>query len=261
MTITKPKALILDMDGVLWRGDEWLVRPADLFGRLEKAGIRVGLATNNATRTGSYYLDKFAGEGVRLEPWQVVNSGIAAARYLAARFPERGSVIVVGEWGLAKTMAKHGFPQNGGDPIAVVCGMDRQVTYEKIKQAAMAVRAGALFIGTNPDKTFPTPEGLAPGAGSILAAIQAASDVAPTITGKPQPALYEILLEDLGTGPAETLVVGDRLETDIAGGLALGSPTALVLSGVSTRAEAETSEFPPNHIYPDLNALVEAMLT
>jgi 4-nitrophenyl phosphatase len=249
------------MDGVLWRGDEWLVEPAELFARLQEAGIAIGLATNNATRTPVYYIEKFAAVGVTLEARQIVNSGIAAAHYLVERFPDRGDVIVVGEWGLAETLAKHGFHQNGTEPIAVVCGMDRQVTYDKIKVAAMAIRAGALFIGTNPDRTFPTPEGFAPGAGAILAAIEAASDVIPIITGKPEPAMYEILLRELGTEPAETLVVGDRLETDIAGGLALGSPTALVLSGVSTRADAEVSEFPPDHIFSDLNTLAEAILS
>jgi 4-nitrophenyl phosphatase len=157
-------------------------------------------------------------------------------------------------------MAAHGFNTDGTAPIAVVCGMDRQVTYDKIKHASMAVRAGALFIGTNADRTFPTPEGLAPGAGSILAAIEAASDVSPTITGKPQPDLYEILLRGLGTTPAGTLVVGDRLETDIAGGRALGCPTALVLTGVSDEAMAGVSDTPPDHIFADLNALVEAIL-
>jgi 4-nitrophenyl phosphatase len=260
MLIPTPKALILDMDGVLWRGDQWLIEPGTLFRRLEAAGIRVGLATNNATRTVTFYLEKFSSMGVHLEPWQVVNSGIAAAKYLAGRFPDRGNVIVVGEWGLAKTLEEHGFTNNGTDPVAVVCGMDREITYDKIKRAAMAVRAGALFLGTNGDKTFPTPEGLAPGAGAILAAIEAASDVRPVITGKPQPALYEILLRDLGTTPAETLVVGDRLETDIAGGLALGCPTALVLTGVSDEAMAASSNTAPGHIFPDLNALVEAIL-
>lgn len=260
MAIETPKALILDMDGVLWRGDEWLVEPAGLFARLNAAGIVVGLATNNATRTPAYYIEKFAAEGVTLEPRQIVNSGIAAAHFLVERFPDRGDVIVVGEWGLVETLANYGFRENGAGSVAVVCGMDRQVTYDKIKHASMAIRAGALFIGTNPDRTFPTPEGLAPGAGAILAAIEAASDVLPTITGKPEPAMYEILLKELGTAPADTLVVGDRLETDIAGGLALGSPTALVLSGVSTRANALASTFPPDHIFPDLNALAEAIL-
>ncbi|HUF39326.1 MAG TPA: HAD-IIA family hydrolase [Anaerolineales bacterium] len=257
----KPKALILDMDGVLWRGDLWLIEPAALFDRLEAAGIRVGLATNNATRTPDYYIEKFSQQGVTLNRRQIVNSGIAAARYLAERFPASGSILVVGEWGLAETLAGHGFTLNGTDPLAVVCGLDREITYDKIKRASMAVRAGALFIGTNPDKTFPTPEGLVPGAGSILAAITAASDAEPLITGKPQPAMYQILLQELETQVSETLVVGDRLETDIAGGRTLGCPSALVLSGVSTAAEAAASPHRPDHIFPDLNAVVEAILS
>ncbi len=112
------------------------------------------------------------------------------------------------------------------------------MTYQKLSRATLHIRAGAPFYGTNPDKTFPTPQGLVPGAGSILAAIEAATDVKPIIIGKPQPAMMYMALEKLGTLPEETLVVGDRLETDIAAGQAAGCKTALVLSGVSTKQQA-----------------------
>ena len=256
----KPKALILDMDGVLWRDQEWLTNPQDTFPRLRSAGLRFAFATNNATRTVPYYLKKFADAGVELEAEQIINSGIAAANYLVKRFPQRGGIFVVGEWGLEETLQARGFEIGSTHPLAVVCGMDRQLTYDKIKTAAMAVRAGAAFIGTNPDKSFPTPEGLAPGAGAVLAAIEAASDVSPLIIGKPEPAMYEQLLPYLGTTPAETLVIGDRLETDIAGAQRMGCQAAAVLTGVSTEDDIRAWRPTLDYIAKSLDHLVAELL-
>ena len=254
------RALILDMDGVLWRGPQWLIEPAVLFSHLRGAGIRFTFATNNATRTVSYYVDKFAGEGVGIEPWQVMNSGLATANELATRFPEGSEVFVVGEWGLEASLQEKGFRIGADAPVAVVSGMDREITYAKLKTAALLVRAGVPFIGTNPDKSFPTPEGQAPGAGAILAAIEAASGVSPEIIGKPQPTMYRQLLSSLNLRPEQTLVVGDRLETDIAGGQAIGCRTAAVLSGVST-AEMVAAWLPaPDYVFQDLNALVAELV-
>ncbi len=253
-------ALILDMDGVIWRGPQWLVKPAELFPRLCDAGIAFTFATNNATRTIPYYLDKFSKSGIQLETWQVMNSAVATAHILSERLPAGSEVFVVGEWGLESTLVEKGFRIGSKDPKAVVCGMDRQVTYDKIKTAAGLVRNGAAFIGTNPDKSFPTPEGLAPGAGAILAAIEAASGVSPEIIGKPQPGMFLQLLKILDNRPENVLVVGDRLETDIAGGQAVGCRTAALLSGVSTSEMIESWRPQPDYIFPDLNALVEELV-
>ena len=120
----------------------------------------------------------------------------------------------------------------------MVVALDRGINYEKLRQATLWIRAGVPFIGTNPDRTFPTPQGQVPGAGSILATIEAATDVAPLVIGKPNPAMYQFALERMGLLPEEVLVVGDRLETDIAGAQNLGSPCALVLSGVTDEEKA-----------------------
>jgi 4-nitrophenyl phosphatase len=154
------------------------------------------------------------------------------------------------------TLAESGFYFAEQDVLAVVAGLDRQLTYRKLSQAAMLIRRGALFIGTNPDRTYPVPNGLAPGAGAILEALHASTDIAPTIVGKPEPVMYQVALERLQAAPARTLVVGDRLETDIQGAQALGCRTALVLSGVTTHDEARAWKPAPDLITKDLTDLI-----
>ena len=140
---------------------------------------------------------------------------------------------------------------------AVVMGIDRGINFQKVSEATLLIRSGVPFYATNPDKTFPTPRGEIPGAGAWLSIITTATDVQPIIAGKPFPFLMDLSLERLGTRKEETLVVGDRLETDIAAGQAVGCPTALMLSGVSTRAEGEAWKPAPTIIANSLSKLVE----
>ncbi len=259
--MTQPiKALILDMDGVLWRDDDWLIEPGRTFGRIRSVGLQVALATNNATRTPAHYLAKFAAKGVELETWQVVTSAVAAADFLRAQYPAGGAVFVVGETGLEEALVSRGFQIGGPDPLAVVSGLDRQVTYDKLKLASFLVRRGVPFIGTNPDLSFPTPEGLTPGAGAIQAAITAATGIAPLIIGKPQSTMYQQVLARMGAAPGETLVIGDRLDTDILGAQRLGCRTGLVLSGVTTAEQAAAWTPQPNFIAPNLEQLLDQVI-
>lgn len=245
------------MDGVLWRGHQPIGDLPAIFDRIQQIGWHVALATNNATLSVDQYVRKLNDFGVRLDGSRVITSGVATAHYLANRFPEGGPVYILGEEGLSIALSQKGFYFKEYGVIAVIVGMDRELTFDKLKLATMEVRKGALFIGTNPDRTFPTPEGLIPGAGSILAAIEAATGQTPVIIGKPQPEMYGVALENLGTSPEDTLVVGDRLETDIIGGQALGCKTALVLSGVTDESLAQTWSPPPDLIVEDLNSLLD----
>jgi 4-nitrophenyl phosphatase len=178
-----------------------------------------------------------------VEPWQVVTSSQAAAHAMAQTFPPGTKVFMIGEDGLRIPLEERGFEilseEEAAGAQAVVMGLDRGVNFEKMVEATLLVRGGVPFYGTNTDKTFPTPRGQIPGAGAWMAVITTATDVEPIVAGKPFPFLMELALEKLGTRPEETLVVGDRLETDIAAGQGVGCPTALVLSGVSTREQAE----------------------
>ncbi len=253
------KALILDMDGVIWRADKPIGDLPATFASLQAKGYGVALATNNSTRTVEQYLQVLASLEVHLEPWQIVTSAEAVGDYLKARFPAGGPVYVVGETGLVEAVRRRGFYVDPNTALAVVAGMDRSFTYQRLAAANRLIRAGSAFIGTNGDRTFPTPEGLVPGSGSILAAIQSASGVEPIILGKPGAYMYELALQRLGLEPAEALVVGDRLETDIVGAQELGCHSALVLSGVTGLEAARRWKPAPDWIGQDLATLVELL--
>ncbi|MGB9798538.1 MAG: HAD-IIA family hydrolase [Thermanaerothrix sp.] len=256
--LTPPvRALILDMDGVLWRGDQPIGNLPAIFEAIQTQGLRVALATNNATRTAEQYAQKLQKFGVTFDPHFIVTSADATAHYLHQQFPHGGPVYIIGEEGLRKALAEYGFYLvEDGQVLAVVAGLDRQLTYEKLRKATLLIRQGIPFIGTNPDRTYPSPEGLVPGAGTVLAALEAASDVQPTIIGKPFPFLFQVALERLNCDSHETLVVGDRLDTDILGAQQAGLRAALVLSGVTTAEEASRWSPPPVLIAPTLAHLL-----
>ncbi len=246
------QSLILDMDGVLWKDDTLLVDMPAIFQQIKNLGLKVVLATNNATRSVEMYLQRFEGFGVHLEPWQVINSAIATGYLLRKRFPQGGPVFVIGEKGVRDTISQFGFFHAEDHPLAVIVGMDRQINYEKLSRATLLIRSGVPFYATNPDKTFPTPQGLAPGAGAIIASVQAATDVEPLIAGKPEATMMLVALERLETAALQTLAVGDRLETDILGGVNAGCRTALVLSGVATREDLALFSHKPDLVARDL---------
>jgi len=254
------RGLILDMDGVLWKETQPIGDLAVVFAAISRRKLAVTVATNNAMKTVAQCRAKLNGFGVDLEPSQIITSAEATADTLAGAF-SGGSVFVVGERGLLQALEERGFeavtdPKTDRSYVAVVVGLDRALTYLSLQKAATLVRAGAPFFATNPDKTFPTPEGLVPGAGAVLAAIAAASGSLPTVIGKPSPLLFQIAATRMQLAPESILVVGDRLETDVAGGQAFGARTALVLTGVSSEAEAQAWTPPPTMVAPSLGALL-----
>ena len=257
LDLSSIKALILDLDGVLWRANQPIGDLPAIFRGIEDRGWKVVLATNNATRTIEQYVERMASYGVVIQGWQVVHSGIAAARHLSQLFPGGGPIYVMGEKGVVQALSEYGFYPSEDNVLAVVAGMDRNLSYDKLRKATLFIRSGCPFIATNPDRTFPTPEGLVPGAGAILAAIESASYISPYVAGKPAPEMYRIALERLDLTPSEVLVVGDRPETDIAGAQGLGCRTALVLSGVVNEEEASQWQPPPDLICADLATIVQ----
>jgi 4-nitrophenyl phosphatase len=177
--------------------------------------------------------------GADLESWQIVSSAMATVFLLRKHLLTGGPIFVVGSPSLNEHLSKNGFLHSEEKPMAVVVGMDREFTYQRMNKAANFVRQGLPFFGTNPDLTYPTPDGLAPGAGACIAAVEAASGKKAIMAGKPNPYLFEVAIERLGSSPEKTLVVGDRLETDILGGFNAGCKTLLVLSGVSQIKDLE----------------------
>jgi 4-nitrophenyl phosphatase len=255
------KSLILDMDGVLWRDDAPIGDLSKIFNRIRERGLKFVFATNNGSKTPEQYLEKLSALGVTVESWQVITSALGVAEMIKGKIPAGAPVFVIGGEGVKVALQEQGFEvvpvETAETAQAVVIGIDREINFAKMCEAALLVRRGIPFFATNPDKTFPTPRGEIPGAGAWISVIVTATNVEPTFAGKPFPFLMEMALERLGTKREETLVVGDRLETDIAAGQAVGCPTALVLSGVSTRAQAEAWSPRPSHIVQDLDALVK----
>jgi 4-nitrophenyl phosphatase len=260
MLPTHIKALILDMDGVIWRSDTPIGNLPDIFRRIEERGIKYVFATNNGTRTPDQYVSTLAKLGVNVDASQVVTSALGVVHMLSQKFPRGSKAFMIGEDGIRMALQEKGFEilatENAQEAQFFVIGIDRQVNFDKMREATLLVRRGIPFYATNPDKTFPTPRGEIPGAGAWISVITTATDVEPIYAGKPFPYLMELSLERLGTKKEETLVVGDRLETDIAAGQAVGCPTALVLSGVSTRAQANEWKPKIDFIADDLSSLI-----
>lgn len=253
------KGLIIDMDGVLWRDSEPLGDLAGIFECIHEMGFRVILATNNATRTVDEYHTKLAKFGVKLEHWQVINAAQGVGIYLNERYPEGTNVYVVGQLSLKKTLESYGYTivnEDENEVKVVVASLDFELTYDKLKHASLLIQAGSDFIGTNPDVTLPTPEGLIPGSGTVIGALEIASGKRVRMIGKPEPLLYEMALKRLELAPEQTLAIGDRLETDIAGAQAAGIHTALVLTGASSLAQAQQYDPQPEIISQDLTELI-----
>jgi len=254
------------MDGVLWEGDRALPGLVELFEALRRRALPFVLATNNASRTPEQYLAKLAGFGVTITRAEVLTSAQATALYL--RHERNGHnaparVFAIGDDGLRQALTEAGFELVGlyeGGADYVICGMDRGLSWDKLATATLNIRAGARFVGTNPDRSFPTERGLTHGNGAILAALQAATDVAPVVIGKPEPIMYQQALLRLQTDPAATLAIGDRLDTDILGAIRAGLPSLLVLTGISTAADVARSEYQPNWVLPDIRAFTQLLL-
>jgi len=259
MPLANIKAVISDMDGVLWRGNTPLPGLVEFIEFLRSREIPFVLASNNSGRHPDQYLTKLVSLGVHdIRHWQIVSSGTTTADYLKAHYPAGTRIFVVGNAGLLQILEEAGFAIAEADVELVVAGIDFDFTYAKARQATSLIRAGATFIGCNPDLTFPTADGFAPGAGSIIKMLEVASDVQPLIMGKPERAMFDVARERLGSAAGETLMLGDRLSTDIDGGHRAGLQTALMLTGVNNRADAEQNGIQPDYIFADLPTLIEA---
>lgn len=253
------KALIIDMDGVLWLDDTPLPGLVSFFDFLRHQGISFILATNNASKTPGQYVQKLARFGVTIGPEHVLTSPLATAAFLQQEFKAGTKVYVVGQEGLQEAMGEAGFTvlADAGEPAeVVVAGVDFTLTYDKLKYATWHIQRGARFVGTNADLTFPAEAGPMPGAGAILAAIQAATGVVPITIGKPERLMFDIAVEKMGTDPAQTAMLGDRLETDILGGQRAGLKTILVTTGIDNETTIQLKQIHPDVVFSGLEALV-----
>lgn len=258
--VAPPPAVVLDLDGVVWLGDEPIVGAAAAVARLREAGVDVVFVTNNAHPTVADIEAKLADHGID-GVGAVLNSPMAAATLVAAG--ERVLVLggpgvteaVLGRGAVAVTSDEADAP--GAAPVdVVVVGFHRSFDWERMRVAATAIRGGARFVATNDDATYPTADGPVPGGGAIVAGVATAAGVAPTVAGKPHQALADLVLARCGP---VGVMVGDRLDTDGGFAVTLGWPFALVLSGVTTSADLPASPA-PDLVAADLQAVVDDLL-
>ena len=248
---------MIDVDGVLLLGGDPIPGAGDALESLSGAGLRLFVATNNSTRTREEVARRIAERlGYEFDAADVVTSAIAAASLL-----DEGDdpVLAVGEPGLRSTLETSGraVTEDSTAASTVVVGLDRSFGYETMSRAAAAVRRGARFVATNDDATFPTPAGLEPGAGSIVAAIATAGGRDPERAGKPHPPMVRAISAMLGPGP--TWVVGDRPETDLALAHAAGWRPILALTGVTDDPETVPSEWEAEHVVDSIADLARGL--
>ena len=249
-------AILLDLDGVLYRWPDAIPGAAAAVAALREGGKYLAFVTNNSSRTPAQVVERLGSVGVDAMPEEVVTSALATASILAER--DVRSAFVVGVEGLLDALAGAGIRAvSVSDPLpdAVVVGFDRRADYAKLKDAAVLVERGAPLFASNADPSFPAPGGESwPGAGALLAAIETTTGVRAEVFGKPEPSLFQRALAS--TGGERPLVVGDRLDTDIAGAGRLGWDSVLVLTGTARRADVDGVSWKPTFIVDDVGGLL-----
>lgn len=262
------KGFIFDMDGVLYRGKLVLPGVQDLFNALTLRELPFLLATNNSMALPSTYVQRMADMGVTVTEDEVQTSATATRDFLMEDddTPDDASILVIGmpPLGETLTMGSNFRILSDNDPATdanvVVVGLDLTFTYDKMKRAVEAIEHGARFVATNADDRLPTETGYQPGAGSVVAGIERASHVSPIVVGKPEPLMMQKGVEHLGCKPEDVIMVGDRLDTDIAAAHRAGLMTALVLTGVATRADLAGADVLPDYVFNDLPALLQGLV-
>jgi 4-nitrophenyl phosphatase len=256
------EALVIDMDGVLWRGATALPGLAPFFAFLRARGIPFVLATNNASHTPDTYIARLAGYSITVRRDEILTSALATAAFARRTYPDAADVFVVGGPGLCDALTAAGFAlveRTTRRADLVVAGVDFGLTYDKLADAAIHLQRGAQFIGTNDDPTYPAEDGLLlPGAGTILAALTHCTGVHPTVIGKPARPMFDIATERLARSPEHVAMIGDRLSTDILGGQRAGLRTILVTTGVDDAGSVEASGIRPDAVFAGLPEIVAA---
>jgi 4-nitrophenyl phosphatase len=250
-------AVVLDLDGVLWLGDEPLPGAAEAVARFRAAGLAVGFMTNNSSLPVGRYVEKLAGFGVDADPSEVLTSALATADLLAADLAPGSKVLACSGPGVVEALEARGFEVvDAGPAEAVVVGWHRTFDFDRLDRASSAIRAGARFVATNMDATYPAPDGLLPGNGSIVAAVATASGRQPEVAGKPERPTVALVRARFGE---RGIVAGDRPSTDGALAAALGWPFALVVSAASGGSD-EPADHDASLVGPSLAALADGII-
>jgi glycerol 3-phosphatase-2 len=251
-------ALFIDLDGVVYRGDQAIPAAAHVLPELRRAGPSLLFLTNNSARTPDQVAEKLRGLGVQAEPKEVLTSALATAALLRKEGAAGGTAFVIGERGVREALQTVGIQLVDGEPDRadlVVVGWDRTVDYAKLRTASLLVERGARLIATNADASYPAREGLWPGAGALLAVVTTTTGAHPTVVGKPSSPLFQAAAE--ATGATRPLVVGDRLDTDVGGAAAMGWDSLLVWTGAARPADLLAARTLPTYVGEDLSVLLD----
>lgn len=249
----KYQGYLIDLDGTIYRGKEPIPAGRRFIEALQAQKIPFRFVTNNTTKSPATVADRLANEfNIQVTADTVYTATLATIDYMKAT--DRGNrVFVIGEAGLIDLILASGFVWEAETPDYVVVGLDTELTYEKIVTATLAIQKGALFIGTNPDKNIPTERGLLPGAGSVVAFVETATQTKPVMIGKPNAVMMDLAVAELGLPKEDVIMVGDNYETDIQAGIQNGVDTLLVLSGFTPKEAVPTLPEAPTFVLDSLD--------
>ncbi|WP_017379784.1 TIGR01457 family HAD-type hydrolase [Paenisporosarcina sp. TG-14] len=249
------KGYCIDLDGTVYRGKEPIMETVQFIQLLQEQGIEPFFVTNNASQTPDQVLTKLKGFGVDAKRSHIMTSAMAAAKYIALHYFGK-EVSMIGSSGLREALHENGVNIVPSSQDVFVIGMDRGITYEKIAQACLDVRNGAVFISTNSDRAYPSERGLLPGNGAFTALIQTSTGVDPIFIGKPQGHMLEIIQLEHQFAKEDMVMIGDNYDTDILAGIEFGIDTIHVNTGVTSTEKVQLKSIPPTMTMQNLLDLV-----
>ncbi len=252
------KGYLIDLDGTMYRGEEKIEAASDFVKALQKKNIPYVFVTNNSAKRPEQVADKLLSMDIPATKASVFTTSMATANYIYD-VKKGAKVFVIGEEGLYSALEEKGFTFCDEKPDFVVMGIDREINYEKLAKACLAVREGATFISTNGDVAIPTERGLLPGNGSLTSVVAVSTGVQPTFIGKPESIIMEQALKVIGTAKEDTLMVGDNYQTDITAGIRAGMDTLLVHTGVTSKEHLVTFDIQPTFTVDSLEEWIKRM--
>jgi NagD protein len=258
--IRNKKGFISDMDGVIYHGNKLLPGAKEFVEWLKKENKKYLFLTNSSERTPRELQEKLYRLGIDVTRDVFYTSALATAMFLKAQKP-RGSAFIIGEAGLINAMYDVGYTMNNIDPDYVVVGDTRTYSYEKIEKAINLVLKGARLIGTNPDLTGPVEDGIAPSVKALIAPIELAANKSAYFVGKPNPLMMRNALKKLGCRREDTVIIGDRMDTDIIAGIESEIDTCLVLSGITDREGIDAFPYRPHYVLNGVGEMVSGSHT
>ncbi|MGM7722516.1 TIGR01457 family HAD-type hydrolase [uncultured Metabacillus sp.] len=253
------KGYLIDLDGTMYRGTEQIEAAGEFVAFLAKKELPYLFVTNNSSQTPEQVAKKLQEFNIQATKESVFTTSQATANYIWEK-KQDATVYAIGEIGLKQALQQRGLRFVDHDPDFVVTGIDREITYEKLAKACIAVRNGAVFVSTNADVALPTERGLLPGNGAMTSVITVSTNTQPIFIGKPEGIIVEQALQVLGTAKHETLMVGDNYDTDIKAGINCGLDTLLVHTGVTSKEHLKTYPIQPTYSMDSLEEYVRCVL-